>query len=734
LPIIRIWQEKKKMKFSVTASFVFVLLSLPVSQSYAQGVFRPLRTDAPPSIDGVLDDAVWQTAPSVNNFKTWMPDFGAEMIADTRVLAAYDEENLYFAFRCYDPEPSAIKTSVSNRDNIRRDDWIAINLDSFNDQQSLYVLYANPDGIQGDTRYAGGHEDHDFDMVWYSDGQIDDEGYVVEIRLPLSSIRYADGDSVFMGVIFERMVSRRREAGTYPPLDPAQGESWLTQTMPMVYTDLQSQTLLEILPAATYAYAQDHESGDLRTTEDRAELSLTAKYGLTSELVLDGTLNPDFSQVEADAGQVDVNLRYDLFFPEKRPFFLEGRAHFGLGGTGSSYLDPIQSIVHTRKIVDPITGVRLTGKLSEKDIFASIYAADELTGADPDADTEYAHVPILRYKRLLQDDSYVGGIYTARVLGDHLNVAGGADGMMRLSESSTFGYHGLLSYTRENNETSDVSGHAVGVSYANATRNVDYSLAAKDVSENFEAETGFITRTGLFFFSGLVRPKFYSSSSFLQRVDVELFSGQSRDAIYDMWETANHISVRQYLLNRMTITARYSYATEVFLGERFQTGGFLVSTGGRISNQLAVSATYRNSDAIYYSAEPYQGNSELLTASATAQPTDNLQAVASYVRIDFSGDDNSANDYVYAIYRGKLTYQLSRYLFFRGIVEYNDFRDDLLTDFLASFTYIPGTVFHIGYGSLFDKTRWETDRYVPSDRFTQMRRQLFIKGSYLWRM
>ena len=147
-----------------------------------------------------------------------------------------------------------------------------------------------------------------------------------------------------------------------------------------------------------------------------------------------------------------------------------------------------------------------------------------------------------------------------------------------------------------------------------------------------------------------------------------------------------------------------------------------------------MSARYRKAKAIYYSADPYQGTSEIMTASATAQPTDNLQAVASYVRVDFRGDENAANDYVYGIYRGKLTYQLSRYLFFRGIVEYNDFRDDLLTDFLASFTYIPGTVFHVGYGSLFDKTRWDIDRYVPGNDFLQIRRQLFVKGSYLWRI
>jgi hypothetical protein len=333
---------------------------------------------------------VWRNASSIEGFKTWTPDYGADMVGDTRVYTAYDEENIYFAFRCYDPDPDAIKTSITSRDNIRADDWIAINLDSFNDQQSLYVLYVNAAGIQGDTRYAGGHEDHDFDFVWYSEGKIDEEGYTVEIRLPLSSFRHADGDSVYMGVIFERMVSRRREAGTYPPLDPAQGDNWLTQTMPMVFNDLQSQTLLELLPAATYAYSQDRESGVLATTTDQPEVSLTAKYGLTSELVLDGTFNPDFSQVEADAGQVDVNLRYDLFFPEKRPFFLEGRAHFGLGATGTSGLDPIRSIVHTRKIVDPITGIRLTGKLSENDIVAATYAVDELPNVGSTQSTEYA--------------------------------------------------------------------------------------------------------------------------------------------------------------------------------------------------------------------------------------------------------------------------------------------------------------------------------------------------------
>ena len=723
---------------SITAVVFVALLSCLVTpaDTHAQEVFRPLRTEAPPVIDGVLDDQVWDSAPSVTDFETWRPDYNAKMVGETVVMAVYDEANLYFAFRCYDSEPDQIKTSITSRDNIVRDDWIAVNLDSFNDQQGLYVLYANPAGIQGDTRYAGGQEDRDFDLVWYSAGQIDDEGYTVEIRLPLESIRFGSANPTYMGVIFERNIVRAKEAGTYPPLDPAQGESWLTQTMPMVFEDLQHPTVLEVLPAVTYLYAQEQSVGTLTTVDDEPNFGLTAKYGLTSELVLDGTFNPDFSQVEADAGQVDVNLRYDLYFAEKRPFFLEGRAHYAIGAFGASERDPLRSIVYTRTIANPIAGVRLSGRAGEKDILATMFAVDELPTVDAEGNTEYANIPILRYKRALNEDGYVGGIYAARQFGSHLNFATGVDGLLRVNESSTLGYHGLFSYTKQDNLTDEVNGHALGVNYTRSTRNIDYSIVAKDISEDFEAETGFITRTGLTQFSGLLRPKFYPDSPFLQRVDAELFTTQSRDQVYDMWETFNHVVVTNYFLDRLIFRAKYSYSTEVFLGERFRTGGVHVALAGRITNALSISTLYRRVGAIYYGANPYQGRSNRVTTSMTVQPSDKLQGEASFIFFDFRGDDDSTNDYNYPLVRGKLTYQLSRYLFFRGIVEYNDFRDELLTDLLASFTYIPGTVIHVGYGSLYEQTRWDAgvDRYVDNDRFMQMRRQLFIKGSYLWRM
>jgi hypothetical protein len=708
----------------------------------AQRVIFPWRAEISPVIDGVLDDPVWREAPSVSGFETYMPDYGAAMVGDTRVYMAYDGADLYFAFHAMDPEPERIKSSITDRDNIRRDDWVAINLDTFGDQQSLYAFYVNPSGIQMDTRFAGGQEDPHVDLVWYSQAVMDETGYSVEMQIPLKSIRFSPGDSVRMGVIFERFVSREQQAGTYPRLDPAQGESWLTQMMPLVYRDLDHESLVEVLPAFTYTNRQEAENGRLETKEDRGEVSLTAKYGITSDLVLDGTYNPDFSQVEADAGQVDVNLRYQLYFPEKRAFFREGGEHFAVGATGASALDPVSSIVYTRTIVDPVAGVKLTGKLGPRDFLASIYSVDDLAPEPGSGDPEFAHVPILRYKRSLSRDGYLGAIYSGREAGDHYNRVGGADGFLRMGSATTLGFHAILSDTEDGEEGIEDSGgrgRALGFHLRRSTRDLDVGLVGKDVSEDFRSETGYVWRTGIYQVSGRIRPKFYPESDVLRRVDLELFSGQTKDRPSGEWETLNQASVNAFLLGKITLRGAFAYATEIYRNQEFDTGGFTVSGSGQLTNDFFASLSFRRRDAIYYSGDPFQGRSDRIGASVGYQPSEKLRTDFNYTYVDFDRASDQEQIYDYSIYWSRVTYQLNRYLFFRGIVEYNDYRKELLTDFLASFTYIPGTVVHLGYGSLREKSRWiegrgfEQGSYVDSDDFTEMKRSFFLKMSYLWR-
>lgn len=687
---------------------------------------RPYKTAQPPTIDGKLDDPVWQKSPFVTGFKTFAPDFGKDLSEKTKVYMAYDRENLYFAFRCDDREPEKIKAAVTGRDRIDADDWVCINLDSFNDKQALYGIYINPLGIQGDTRYDGNNEDEGFDMVFYSSGRIDKQGYTVEVRLPLKSLRFNHKEEVYMGVLFERHISRRSEQGTFPALDPKQSMAFLNQMHPMVFYDLKRSTLVELLPSFTYHQTYAEEKGLMEKDSLEKDLSLTLKYGLTSRLILDSTVNPDFSQIEADAGQVDVNLRYQLYFPEKRPFFLEGREHFNLGG--NVLLNSIHSIFHTRTIADPILGVKLSGKIGSRDTLSTLYALDRVPGFDTKA-----AFTILRYKRSIKSDGYIGGLYTERKFGERDNRVMGADGRIRLRKSEIFDFHVLYSQVDDEGFAETRAGHALAAGYARSTRNLHLVLGIDDLGEHFRADMGYITRTGITRFTALIAPMFYPKKPRLRRIDTELFLSRSKDKESGLWETDNHVTFLPYIGGATIFLLRYNYATEIFLQQPFRTGGWTAYLNSRLNKRLKVIIIYTPGPAIHYTDTPEQGYRQALQASAVFQSSEKINSEISYNYIDLYRDSDRQKIFDYSIYRFKQTYQVNKYLFFRGIVEYNDYWRELLTDFLVSFTYIPGTVIHFGYGSLYDRREWQEDRYVDVNRFLENKRGFFFKASYLYR-
>ncbi len=693
---------------------------------------KPTRLSTPPVIDGKLEENEWKNVLSVTNFKTFSPDFGKPGSQNTIAYAAYDKENLYFAFRCFDSEPEKIKTSVNSRDNIRPDDWVCINLDSFYDQQSLYAFYVNPNGIQTDSRYSAGIEDFSVDFVWYSAGQILSDGYSVEISIPLKSIRYSDANPVTMSIFFERYISRLIEHSSYPELDPEKGMAFLVQMKPMEYFDLEHYTLFELLPAVTYSNKSALVKNDLENYENKGNFSLTAKYGINSDLTLDGTYNPDFSQIEADAGQVDVNLRYALYYPEKRPFFLEGSEIFNLAGTSTSEIDPLVSLVHTRTIVNPISGIKLSGKIGNKNTLAALYAYDD--SQQTNSADEYSHFPVLRYKRTLFDDSYIGGIYTGKETANQFNRVAGIDGIIRTSESSTLEWNGIFSSTGYKNNSS-TNGSIFTLRHNMDSRNLYYDFSLKNISENFFAETGYLTRTGVLILAGLVRPKIYPANSFISRIDIETFSAQINDKPSSSWETYNYASVQSFMFGSLTAKIKLIYATEIFSNQKFNTGGILASFGGQLTKRFNFSLSYRNMQAIYYSSSPYQGIMNRVSATMIYRPIQNLESYTTFTYSNFIRSSDKELVYDYPIIRERLTYQLNKYLFFRGITEYNKFKQQLLTDFLISFTYIPGTVFHLGYGSIYQKTEWDENQriYINADNFKETQRGFFFKMSYLLR-
>ena len=685
-------------------------------------------TDTAPEIDGILDDQVWQEAQSVTGFKTFAPDYEKDMAFKTIAYWSHDADNLYFAFKCFD-DPTLIKTSVAARDKIRDDDWIAVNLDSFNDRQTLYGFYVNPNGIQMDSRFAGGRDDDGIDMVWYSAGHIDDDGYTIEIKIPFKSIRYAvkDGE-VDMAVIFERKISRFSSQGTFPALDPIQGKNFLTQTMPVHYEGVNKSVLFEAIPAVTYGWAKWHEEGRY-ITDSKPDVSLTLKYGITSDLILDATINPDFSQVEADAQQIEINQRFPVFYPEKRPFFLEGNENFNhAGGSGRS---EIRSIVNTRSIVNPIFAGKITGKIGLKNTISAIAAIDEVMDAPNNG-----KVAVMRYKRTLKKDSYIGGFFTSRQDGSFTNIVYGGDGQIRLGASSMisgflFNSGNMDSLNRGINNRLAMAGN-----FAFNTRSISYGGGYTNIDEGFSTTVGYVTRTGITKYNVYVSPKFYPSG-WIKRVDPLLYFSVTEDKPSGLYERSlfSRNSITLDRNTRISLTA--SVANEVYEGQKFNRGSLSLSASSQLTKRIYVRGEYRIQNRAYYSTLE-QGEGKSISGRLTLQLTDNFNSEWRYSYSDLFNKETGDKFYDVHIIRSKNTYQINKYLFLRIIVQYNSLTTAISPDFLASFTYIPGTVVHLGYGSIFRQTRWDENsgdagEYVNSRDYLETVRGLFFKASYLFR-
>ena len=712
---------------------VFLLFFLGILPFFVRGAAPEIRTvpqtASAPVIDGILDEDVWASALKFEGFLTFKPDFGKQPSQNTIAYMTYDAENLYFAVRCFDTEPDKIKAAVSKRDDIFQDDVFGLVLDTFNDMQSGFGFLMNPLGIQGDGMMdMNGSLEASHDMIWYSKGRIDELGFSVECRIPLQSIRFPNKEVITMRVLFFRFLIRQSEQASFPPLNPDEG-SIMGQSQPVLVSGLKYKRVVELLPAVTHSTKSEAGNGELERVENRTDISLTGKVGLTSDLTMDATYNPDFSQVEADAGQVDVNLRYELFFPEKRPFFQEGSDLWRFGG---AYEDaPLAMVVHTRKIIDPVYGFKLTGKVSPKDTIAAIYARDNLPDDTVD---EHPAFTIVRYKHALKGDSFVGGFYTARDYGRGYNRVAGADGRIRLSGTSVFDFHLFGSFTRGQGDDPVSGDHALSLKYSFSNRKWAVEAGYQDISENFRIDTGFLTRTGVRRLSGLVLYQMYPKSKFFQKIDTFYWGYHIYDTAYEMFESLNLFIIRFNLPRSTEVRFEGFLGNEVYVGERFKRNGFGIRSQSQIFKELFFQLFYRRLGSIYYDPDsPLQGTGNTASGALMFQPMDKLNFVLSLTYVDFFLDSTGEKLYDYTLFRSRNTFQINKYLFLRAIFEYNFFRERLTADLLASFTYIPGTVIHFGYGSAYQRLDWDGTNYIESDRFLETKRGFFFKVSYLWR-
>jgi len=697
------------------------------------------RTKTPPVIDGRLDDPVWKEAIVFSDFKTMKPDYGRPPSEKTEGLIAYDRENLYIGFRCFDTDPGKIKAAVSKRDNVGNDDWIAFAVDSADDNLSAYCFLANPYGIQMDgTLNFDADLDTTLDMVWKSAGQITSEGYVVEMAVPFKSLRFPSEETVIMGFKFARNISRKSEEVDFPEYSPAKGAA-LAQFQKIEFSGIQGMQIREFLPAFTASRNRTFQGTPGGPMLWKTDFGVTMKYGLMSDLVLDGAFHPDFSQVETDAGQVDINRRYSLFYPEKRPFFAEGPDPFKFAAAPEDL--PLMDVVHTRNIIDLLFGLKLTGKVGGGNNISAIYAEDEYPKNEAaDAGDEFgakhnARFGVFRYVRNLRNDSYLGGFYTGRTWAGTSNQVIGADGRLRMNQAGVLEFHGFRSFSKDRNAPEGVAGLALGALYIHSSRRFNAQAGLFDISKNFRTDVGYLNRSGVTIIPLYAQPTFYLSSSWLQKIEPYYWGRQTRDASSGLWETFNVFSVRFTMPRQTMINVQGWISNEVFSRQRFSRNALRLEAETQIWKELYLECDLRRGNLIYYdSSAPYQGKGTQLSVGLVFQPTDSLSTGLDITYSDFFRTADNRKIYDYSIFRNKTVVQVNSHLFFRGIVEYNTYWKRVNADFLASFTSIPGTVIYFGYGSVYEKMRWrERDlQFESADSYFLQRNSFFFKASYLW--
>ncbi len=458
-------------------------------------VATPTIVSADIRVDGRLDDPAWAEAALLHSFTQYDPIEGIPSSQKTEVLVLMDKGAVYFGVRAFDDNTARIRATMAERDAFdRSDDYVRFLLDTFNDQRRAYVFSVNPLGVQHDGIWSEGGGgggrmgmrspvDDNPDFLWESAGILAEWGYSVEVRIPLKSVRFPALAEQQWGLQVIRHIARNGYEESWAPISSNVANP-LTQAGKLAgLRGLDPGLFLEVNPVLTgkrVGEFDDDLQAMLRGDPD-VDFGMNVTYGLTSNLTLDGAYNPDFSQVEADAGQISVNERFALYFPEKRPFFLEGTEIFDLP----------KQLVYTRSIANPIAGAKLTGKVGAWTV-GYLGALDE---DDEDGDDAVAN--IVRARRDLGASSTIGVVYTDRTRhADEYNRLGGVDARLVLARRYTLTFLGSGSVTAEPGEERR-AGALWSARAERAGRAFSLSTEIEDSDDDFEAGSGFLRRTGI---------------------------------------------------------------------------------------------------------------------------------------------------------------------------------------------------------------------------------------------
>ena len=707
----------------------FLSLALTANRDYYVNLPEFSR---PPKIDGYLENPLWQKGAVIDTFTQYEPQEGAQPSEKTVAYLGYDKKNLYIAVRCFDSNPRAVRATLTERDKVYGDDVVTIYLDTFNDKKRAFVFEVNACGVQTDGIYTETRRrrrgmgwqmfDKNWDTFFLSDAKVDSQGYIVELAIPFKSLRFPTGQPQIWGLQISRSIRRKNEEIYWHPRSRNVNGFLIQAGTLEIDGRVEMGKNLEIMPVVT-GLKQSGQKLD-------PEAGLNLKYGITSDLTADITYNPDFSQVEADMPQIDVNQRYALYYPEKRPFFLEGKDFF----------DTPLELVYTRTIVNPQWGIKLSGKMGKTTLgFLSVYDEDpifinieEEEEEEEEENIYKALINVFRLKRDLYPESHLGFILTDKEMGfswhsittDYNRVAG-VDGHFKFLKYYRFSFQVLSSNSKVGAEKTGIV-PATSFNLSHVSRHLNFSIDVNTIPPDFEAASGFFRRKDIKSLNSRFGYTFLPQNKWIISIRPNFQYRRIYD--FDNTLTDEQLEFSNFIQGwrQSHIWATFSSSLERYRGINFHKKNFRANLSSEPFSWLSASISYSFGDGIYYEDDPYLGYKISRGIRLTLKPVSNLRLFYNLKNDKFYKSKGGDKVYSINIISQRISYQLSRPLSLRLITDYNDYYKKLYISLLFSYIYRPGTVFYFGI-----EDNQEKDE---AGIFRVTGRYYFMKFSYWWRI
>ncbi|MBI2681747.1 MAG: carbohydrate binding family 9 domain-containing protein [Acidobacteriales bacterium] len=693
----------------------------------------------------------------VDAFLQREPKDGAPAMNRTEVYLGYDDKNFYAIFICFDDKPGSVRSRLARRDNIGpEDDEVQVYLDTFNDQRRSYGFMTNPKGVQFDYLWTeeNGY-DPSFDTVWYSDGRRTPQGWVASFTIPFKSMRFPATRTQRWGLLLQRVNPRTNE-NLFWPQSTKNVSGRLTQ-------EGQAEGMEKISPGRNmqfipYVAGRSFRAPDLRDPANpqfggahfRPDYGLDAKIVLKDSFVLDATLNPDFGQVESDEPQVTVNQRFEVFFPEKRPFFLENSDFFNT---------PI-TLLFTRRIADPQYGIRLTGKQGPYKL-GILFADDQSPGrVVPDADPlrdKRAKYGVFRGARDLWKGSSIGVLYTHRQFLDDFNRVSSVDGRLKFGSKYTMEFQGVLSDDKDG-PGPDKTGTSFHLWFERSGKHFYGNTQYTDTSEHFLTRTGFFRRPDIRRWSNYAeyfwwpeKPKFvnhgfsafneivfdHSGKKLSHYLNANYRVRLARQTSFGAFGNFGFDRLRPKDFSTLVIDQEYNTARR---GIFFGTAWF---------KQLSMNGEFGwGTDINYVPADPnppVKGKYNYINLYTTVKPFSALTIGNTYFLNRYRDRATDSSSFTLHILRSRWNYQFTKAISARFIMQYTSLLANpnftslskakrFNTDVLLTWLPHPGTALYLGYNTnLSNPDPTFNGPGTPPNRFINDSRGLFFKASYLFR-